>query len=94
LKISQHLTENLSWYVLLAVLGLAGAGALAYMDVRHITQLNWIDAQIENVDAEIEELELWNAFGSENNKPARDQIILRKQNKKERLERRRDGAKE
>jgi len=42
--------------------------------------------KIEGATAEVERLELYNRLGSQNNQPARDQVIIQTNNRKEKWE--------
>lgn len=87
MKIPQHLTNHGMEYLVVGVLGLAIIGGLAYMDLRHITRADWVRSEIRAEDADINRLKLYNQFGTEGNKPAREQVILQIQAHKAELER-------
>lgn len=91
----EHVKNNAVAYAVTSVMGLFGFllyfGFMAYMDLRHIKRVDWINEQITEVEDEIERLELYNEFGSEGNRPARVQIIKQYENKKQRLEREKDS---
>lgn len=87
MQIHEHFTSHALEYLLAGFFALAGIGALAYMDLRHITRVDWIQSEISEQEQEIQRLELYNQFGTEGNKPARIQIIRELENKKSELER-------
>ena len=87
MSFKQHISDKAVEYLGGAVLALAGLGALAYMDLRHITRVDWVQEQISDQELFIQQQSLYNKFGSQELTPARDQLILNATNRKSALER-------
>ena len=96
-----HLPEFITNYLSIWLLGVIGAlvwgGAMAYMDTRHVQRAEFMQSiyatsevrlldKIDDATAEVERLELYNRLGSQSNQPARDQVIIQTNNRKEKWE--------
>ena len=91
------ITEHLTLWFLGVVGALVWAGAMAYMDTRHVQRAEFMQSiyhtsevrlldKIEGATAEVERLELYNRLGSQSNQPARDQVIIQTNNRKDKWE--------
>lgn len=96
MKIPDHVLKYGMEYLVVAILGLAGLGALAYMDNRHVRQIDldaanhkakvdWYDEKIEALDDDTNRLNIYNQAGSKLNVPARKLIIEQNVRKRSRL---------
>lgn len=96
-----HLPDFITKYIAIWALGVVGAmvwgGAMAYMDTRHVQRTEFMHSifhtnevrlldKIDDATAEVERLELYNRLGSQSNQPARDQVIIQTNNRKEKWE--------
>jgi len=97
-KPGMHLPDFITKHLTIWFLGVVGAlvwgGAMAYMDTRHVQRAEFMQSiyagqevrlldKIDEADAEIERLELYNRLGSQNNQPARNQVIIQTNNRKD-----------
>jgi hypothetical protein len=89
-------------YVALWILGVVGTavwfGGMAYLDTRHVQrnefmQFIYVSSEvrlldkIEDADATITRNQLFNQLGSQTNRPARDQVILQTEARKDKWKR-------
>lgn len=96
-----HVPDFITKYIAIWLLGGVGslvwAGAMAYMDTRHVQRTEFMHSiyhtnevrlldKIDDATAEVERLELYNRLGSQSNQPARDQVIIQTNNRKDRWE--------
>lgn len=87
MKLPQHVIDNSLEYILGVIGLLAWWGALGWLDARHIQRVDWINSEITDEQREIRRLELYNEFGSEGNRPAREAIINERKDRVDELQR-------
>jgi len=92
MNIKEHFSEHATLWIMTGALSALGflvwLGAMTYLDTRHIQRVEWYSDKIDAIDSEINDLKLYNQFGNPTLAPAREQIILQKESRKESLERR------
>lgn len=92
----------ISDYIVLWILGIVGSAlwvaGIGYLDTRHVqrgefmqfmyntSEVRLLD-KIDDATAEVQRLELYNRLGSQTNQPARDQVILQTNDRKEKWQR-------
>jgi hypothetical protein len=93
-KIPRFISEYIAIWILGAIGAAVWFGGMAYLDTRHVqrsefTQFIYVNSEtrlldkIDDADAEISRLQLYNRLGSQTNQPARDQVIEQTGKRKE-----------
>jgi hypothetical protein len=92
-KVTAHFSEHLFAWMTTAVLTMAAAGVLGYLNLLHVQrgeydadrkleQVQRVEDQIDMIDLDINEKDFYNQFGSAANKEARLRIIAEQKTRK------------